>query len=497
MIKYFFIFIGILSSAVYAQEDQIKIINANQTYSDQAKHPGALVLNGNVKAIHQGAVLTCKKALYYRADNKLIAFGDVFVNQADTLTQSSKFLQYNGNISKAVSWGDVIVKDKDITLTTDTLHFDRVQQHLFYNCFGKIVNGENTLTSQKGRYQAVEKKFIARQNVKLVSPRQNLTTYHLDYYTETGKAYLYGPSNIKNPQSTIYTEKGIYDTKTDIGFLLKNSTIYHENKEISGDSLYYNKQIDLATGTGNLVVTDTINNIIIKGDYGEIYQAKDSIVVTKKPVAITIVEQDSMFIHGDSLMLTGDQENRLMKIYHRVKFFKSDISGKCDSLVAHQDTGITEMFRNPVLWSDLNQITGDTIQLLRNKVTNKIDSLHIKRNALIVQKDSVGYNQIQGRNMYGEFEGQKLSSLLVKGNGAVVNYARDDKGILTAIMNMVCSNILFSLEEGKMKTIQFLKKPEGKTYPPLQFPEDKKELKGFIWRDAERPYKREDIFIYD
>ncbi|NJB82279.1 OstA-like protein [Wenyingzhuangia aestuarii] len=480
-----------------AQTSKIKIIHSNQTYRDQKQYPGAMVLNGDVQVEHQGALLTCKKALFYQLENRLYAYGDVFINQADTLTQKSDHLQYDGDSQKALSWGKVVVKDKEITLTTDTLHFNRVTQVLKYDCFGTIVNLENTLTSQIGEYFANDKKLTARQNVKVVNPDMNLTTGHMDYYTTTGKTYLYGPSTIINKESELYTERGIYDTRLSLGYLLKNSIIYHESNEIEGDSLYYNKLKAFASGTGNLIITDTVNKIIVTGDYGEVYRDKDSIIVTKRPLAISTVEKDSMFIHGDTLSITGPENNKLMKVFHHVKIFKSDLSGKCDSLVTHQGKGITELFTNPVLWSGSNQITGDSIRLINNLETNKLDSLNIIKNALIVQKDSVGYNQIKGKNMFGKFVEQKLTSLLAKGNGAVVNYARNENAELTAIMDMECSNILFNLKENKIQDIMFLKKPDGKTYPPEKFPEDRKLIKGFIWRGTERPLKKEDIFIHD
>ncbi|MGY5354547.1 OstA-like protein [Wenyingzhuangia sp. IMCC45467] len=491
-----FLFLSFLGMS---QESKIKILHANQTYADQKQYPNALVLNGAVRVQHKGAIMTCKKALYYRLDNRLYAYGDVVVNQGDTIKQYSDHLQYDGDSEKALSWGKVLVKDKEMTLTTDTLRFNRATQVLSYDCFGKIVNKQNTLTSQIGEYFANDKKLTARQNVVVVNPDMTLKTGHLDYYTETGKSYLYGPSTIKNKESDLYTERGIYDTRLSLGYLLKNSVIYHQDNEIEGDSLYYNQTNDFASGTGNLIITDTVNKIVVKGDYGEIYRRKDSMIVTKRPVAISIVDKDSMYIHGDTISITGKEKNKLMKVFHHVKFFKSDLSGKCDSLVTKESDGITELFKNPILWSGENQITGDSIKLLSDKITNKLDSLKIVKNAFIVQKDSVkGYNQIKGKDMFGKFIEQRLSTLLVKGNGAVINYARSEEtNELTAIMKMECSNILFSLKENRMETIKFLKQPDGKTYPPSKFPEDQALLKGFIWRGDERPLTKEDIFNHD
>ena len=143
-----------------------------------------------------------------------------------------------------------------------------------------------------------------------------------------------------------------------------------------------------------------------KGNYAEFFELKDSVYIVDRAVAISLIEKDSLYIHGDTLLVTGKPEKRIMRIYHDVKIFKSDLQGKADSIHMNQTTGLTRLFKNPILWSGKNQITGDSIQLLNNTETDKLDSLKILNNALIVQLDTIidgvaTYNQIKGRNMYG------------------------------------------------------------------------------------------------
>lgn len=488
-----------IGCCVFSQQTKIQIVNADQSFANQERHPGALVLNGNVRVMHKGAIMTCKKALLFQKENRLHAYGDVVINQADTLSQKSEHLQYDGNSLMAISWGDVFVRDKQMTLKTDTLRFDRGNQKLFYNCGAVIHNRDNVLTSKKGVYFARDKKFSAAKNVKIVNPKQTLTTENLDFYTTTGIAHLIGTSKIVTKESVLYTDKGRYDTRKGQGYLLKKSKIYHQHRVITGDSLYYDQIKDFASGTGKLVVNDTLNKLIVKGGYGEVYRKKDSVFVTKKPLAISLIEKDSLFIHGDYLKITGPHLKRKLQVYNHVKFYKSDLQGKCDSIVSFQDKGLTTLFKKPVIWSGNHQITGDTIHLLRNINTNQMDSLKVRRNAFVIQKDTlgIGYNQIQGRLMFGKFVNNEINELLTEGDGAVLDYIRDEDDLLTAIMNMESSNILFNFENQKIKTIKFLQQPDGKTYPPDQFPKELEYLKGFLWRETERPTKIEDIYIHD
>ena len=479
----------------HTQNKKIKILNSEQTYKNEVKYPGAVVLNGRVKVSHDGAVLTCNKALLYSSQNLLHAYGDVRINQGDTLHQKSEYTSYNGVLKKSVSWGNVQLNDPNMELKTDTLHFDRKKQELYYNCNGTITNGENILISKNGTYYLEQKKFKATTGVIVQNPDNTLKSNHLNYYTDNGHVYFYGPTTINTKESIAYAEKGFYDTRLGISNLVHHSKIKYDNRVIEGDSIYSHKEIGFASSTGNTVITDTLNNMIVKGGYAEFHRMQDSVFVIKKALAISIAEKDSLFIHGDTLLITGAPDNRMIRAFHHVKFFKTDLSGKCDSLHTYQKIGLTKMFKNPIIWSGGNQITGDTIELLSNTKTNKLDSLFIKKNAFINQKDAIGFNQIKGKNMFGKFKGNKLQSLLSKGNGEVINYARDEEKKLIAVMKMSCSNIIFELENNSIQRIKFLKTPDGKTYPPSQFPETENKLKGFVWRENEKPITKEDIFI--
>ena len=492
----FVLFLSI-STFCFSQKQKIKILNSEQTYKNVQKYPGAVVLNGKVKVSHDGIMLNCNKALYFELTNIIHAYGDVVINQGDTLIQTSSYSNYNGNSKKAISWGEVVITDPSMTLKTDTLHFDRNLQELFYSCSAVMNDKQNELTSQTGRYYLAEKKFTAREHVIVKNPKNRLDSEYLDYFTETGVAMFFGPSKITTKESVAYADKGSYDTKKGLSKLKDRAKIYYDNRIIEGDSIYNNRVKGFSSATGNVIITDTINKTIVKGGYAEYFKLKDSILITKRPYAVTIMDKDSLFIHGDRMLITGKPEQRIIRAYKHVKFFKSDMSGKCDSLHTNQKTGLTKLFKNPIIWSGINQITGDSIQLLSDTKTSKLDSLFIKQNAFIIQKDSVGFNQIKGIDMYGKFEENHLKTLLAKGNGEVVNYARDEEKILIAIMKMNCSNILFELNENAINNIKFLKMPDGKTYPPSQFPADSGKLKGFIWRESEQPLKMEDIFIHD
>ncbi|UAM99229.1 hypothetical protein K8354_05240 [Polaribacter litorisediminis] len=503
MKRIFFLLIIFSSLISFSQEKKKLEYYAEQQDTDEEKYPGATMLLGKVKMTQDGIILTCQQALYYKKQNFFKAIGNVLIKQGDTITQTSDYADYDANAKQALSWGNVVLKDPTMTLTTDTLQFDRINQKLYYKSYATIKDTTNTLKSKYGNYYLENKKFIATTRVTVVNPEHKLASNHLDYYTTSGVTYLYGPSTITNTENEnkIYCEKGFYNTKTNISHFTKNAKLFLKERTIEGDSLYYNKNIGFASATNNIKVIDTVQNFITKGNYAELFELKDSLYIIKKAVAISIIEKDSMFIHGDTLLVTGKPNKRIVRTYHNVKIFKSDLQGKCDSIHTNQATGYTKMYRDPVIWSDSNQITGDSIYLQSNVATEKLDSLKVFNNAFIISKDSLSendFNQIKGRNMLGKFENNKLKTLLVKGNAESVYFNRNEETqILETITKEISSDIEFTFENGIITSIKYLKATDGKTYPPSLLPEDIKKLKGFIWREDEQPKKMEDIFIRD
>ncbi|MFT5761272.1 MAG: lipopolysaccharide assembly outer membrane protein LptD (OstA) [Polaribacter sp.] len=504
--KKFILFILVFASfSSFSQAKKIQIIYAGVSTADEEKYPGATILTkdkeGLVKIYHEGAILTAKRIILYKKRNFAKAFGNVLIKQGDTITQTSDYVDYDGNTKKALSWGGVVLKDPKMTLTTDTLNFDRQNQLLFYKNHAIIQDETNVLKSKIGNYFLENKKFTATTKVTVTNPEHVLESNHLDYYTDSAHAYLYGPSTIKGKDNTIYTEKGFYNTKSEISHFVKNSKIYFTDKTIEGDSLYYDKYKGFASATNNIQFIDTVQNFIAKGNYAEFFELKDSVFIVDRAVAISLMDKDSLYIHGDTLLITGKPEKRIMRIFNDVKIFKKDMQGKADSIHMNQTTGITRMFRNPILWSGKNQITGDSIQLLKNLETDKLDSLKILNNALIVQLDTIidgvsTYNQIKGRNMFGKFIDGKLKHFLVKGNAEVVYYNRGESGVLETITKQKCSSIEFTLDAtNNIESIKYIKKPEGTSYPPEQLPTNARTLKGFIWREDEQPKTMEDIFV--
>lgn len=497
-------YIGLLLFAftnVTAQKSsKIVIEHSDFANINQEEIPDALLLTGNVRVSHDGVVFTCNKAYVFQKENYLKAFGEVQMVQGDTLFLNSKYAEYNGEVKKAYATGNVIMRSTDATLVTDTINFDRNTQEAFYNSFGTITNKENTLKSKSGRYFANEKKFKFLTAVTITNPKYVIKSNHLDYYTNSGHSYLFGPSTITSKENFIYTEKGFYDTKKNLAYFKRKSYIKYKDRRIEADSLFYDRNREYASGTNNVKITDSINKGIIKGHYAEIFRnlktEKDSMMITKRAVAITLVENDSMYIHGKKMLITGKVGERIIRGFNNVRFYKTDMSGKCDSIHSSQKNALTKLIGKPILWNYDNQMTGDVMHLIGNNNTEKLDSLKVLNNAFIVSKDTIGtgYNQVKGVNLYGKFKDNKLSEVDIIKNTEVIYYMRNDLHELIGIDKSVGSKINLILDKNTIESITIFDKPDGDIYPEKELPENARKLRGFIWRGDERIKTKDDIF---
>lgn len=520
LIKLIYIALFLFAFTVNTQAQERKRIQIEYSGfldKDQDNYPGATILTRDdsqqIHIIHAGINMWCDKAIHYSDDDFIEAYGNVKMKQGDSINMSSNYAEYSGKSEMAFASGDVILKEPSSILTTDTLYFDRVKQQAYYKSKGKVVRDTSgTITSQIGRYYMNSKKYQFVKDVVLVNPEYTINSDRLDFYTTSGHAFLYGPTTIDSDESKIYCEKGFYNTNNDTGYFVKKSRIDYDNRIFEGDSMYFDRNRSYASANNNIKVTDTINKSIIKGHYAEIYRAKDSVFITKRALAISVQEKDSIYLHSDTLMVTGSPEHRITRAFKNARMYKSDMSGKADSIHIDHKSGLTQLInlyksndafakkKQPVLWNFSNQMTGDTIHVKSNNDTEKLDSLIVFNSAFLVSRDTLdaGYNQISGQRLIGLFnDNNELHNVDVLKNSEVIYFARNSENELIGINKSKSSNINIQISGRTIDEIRLIKQIDGDLFPESQFPKNAKLLRGFNWREDERPMSVEDLFKDD
>lgn len=516
----FYLLIFCVSLFCFSQEKQkITIEYAGIASSNPEIEEGAFVFlrdeSQQVHFKHKGVNMWCDKAIYYEDQDYIEAFSNVKMKQGDSINMVAKYLEYSGKTQLAYARGNVVLTEPQSTLTTDRLYYDRNRQLAYYNTKGKVVrDSSGTITSQIGRYYMTAKKYQFTKDVVLVNPDYTLKTERLDFFPDNGHAYLFGPSTIVGETSKVYCERGFYDTSNDTGYFQRNAKIDYENRTVEGDSLFFDRDRSFASATNNITVTDTINNSLVKGHYAEVWRDKDSLFITKRAIAITVQEKDSVYLHADTLMVTGKEDNRITRAYFNARLYKSDLAGKADSIHVNHKTGLTKFInigrfsstdafateRKPALWNLGNQMTGDTIHLISNVETEKLDSLKVFNNAFLVSKDTISenaFNQIKGQQLIGLFRDNELYNVDIIKNAETIRYMRNEKNELIGIQKSKSGSINIQIINKAIEEVRFKNQIDGNIFPEAEFPKSGRRLRGFDWRGDERPMSVDDLFKDD
>lgn len=480
------------------KKQKVYLIHADEGRIDRKNMPDVQILVGNVKLRHDSMYMYCDSALVYEKTNSVRAFNNVRMEQGDTLFIYSDLLYYNGDTQIAELRKNVRLINKTTELTTDSLNYDRVLSLGYYFDGGTLIDGENVLTSEWGQYSPVTKVSSFNHDVKLTNPKYVLKSDTLKYNTDTKIANILGPSNIVSDENNIYSERGYYNTLTDVAELLDRSILTNKEKTMTGDSLYYNRRKGYGEAFYNVEMLDYKSKHMLIGDYCFYNENTDYAFATDNAVAIDYSQKDSLYMHADTLKLISyhlktDSLYREMRAYHKVRIYRLDIQGACDSLLYNSKDSCMTMYKDPVLWNNNQQLLGEEIRIFMKDST--INRVHIANQALAVEQlDSVNYNQISGKDMYSFFEDGEMRRIEVQGNVLVRFYPIEDDGSFIGFNVGEGSLLHVYIKDRKMDKGMFIGPANGVMYPMEQIPSDKLKLPSFVWLDYIRPKSKNDIF---
>ena len=486
------------SFSLSAQEKKrVDILNADYLEADDRIAKNAQRLIGNVKIRHKDMLMWADSAYTYTGTNRVDAFGNVHINQADTLDLYAKKIFYNGDISFAQAIGNVRLINKSTTLFADTLDYDLEKNIGYYDDFGRIVDSTNVLTSIIGRYFIDEDLVHFYREVEGYSDDYTLRSDTLLYNTKTGRMFIVGPTTIKDSANTLYAEDGWYDTETGEAELLKNPLVYNETQQLKANYIKYNETDGNGIATGNVRIHDFDNQMIVLGQTAVYNDINEMATVTDSALLIMYSEPeaDTLFLHADTLRTIPDtiEGEKLVKAYYGVRFYRSDIQGIADSLVYFTKDSVVQFHQNPVIWSEIHQLSADMIYMKQK--TDGPDEMHLTKNSFIISnQDSGKFDQIKGKEMIGYIADNQLSSIFVDGNGQTLYYAREGEEVI-GLNRAESSKIFIRFKEGKIFRISFLSAPEGTLKPLFELTEQEKKLSGFDWKIELRPQSKYDVFI--
>lgn len=483
--------------SVFAQQKKI-YFEANLLEYDEDLRDGAEQYTGHVVFRHDNTVGYCDTALHFRDRNQLHAFGRpvrILIN--DSVTLYGNFIIYDGNARTVSISRNVILKDNKAALYTDSLIYDLNDDLGYYLTGGRMVSDSNTLTSRIGYYNTKTNMADLYDSVHLVNETYIGDCRSASYNTSSEIIYFTSRTHLYSDENQFFTDEGWYDTKEKQLLLDGNAELHNEAQSLYGDSLFYDDDISFGQGWDNVCLIDTAKNYVVQGNYME-YHDKNYALVTDSLQLILIDNGDSLYLHSDTLHILFDttQSPKSFFAYNKVKFYRDDMQGACDSMVYHtQDSTIT-MYFNPVVWSDANQLTADTI---RFTIVDSVNMrMELSRSAFIVSSvydDETEFNQIKGLNIVGNIYDKKLNRVDVIGNAESLYYILEEDSSLVGINSAATSEMRILFEDNEIQSIIFYNEPDGKLYPDAELHAKDRQLKNFRWLNVYRPATRHEIFM--
>lgn len=474
-------------------------------------------MNGNINVAKiVGNARFMQDSVFMRSDFAILdsklqflkAVGNVRINQGDSLFLYGDSLNYDGDTRIAIVRGNVRLIENDLLLTAPSIRYNLTTNTAYYTEGGTVISkkNQNTLTSNLGYYFSDFKTLSFKGNVKLVNPDYVMTSDTLDYNELSEIAYFSGNTFIKGKGNLIFCKNGFYDTRNDISEFNEDAYLISDGHTIKGDKLYYDRNIGLGRAIGNIILQDSVNQILVTGDYGTRNETNNESFVTGHTLVSKWFEkEDTLFLSADTIKVIkiDSTKNNQLFCFHDVKIFKTDLQGICDSMVYLQSDSLIQLFSSPFIWSENSQMNGDTILIFLS--AKRIKELKLRDNSFIIDAvyiiDTITmdtilsgqYNQIKGKYVRAIFTQDTIRTVFVSGNGQSIYFTQEEKEPAQGLNKIYCSEMKIKFEKGTIRQISFLDKPDGVLMPIQETTLKDQQLKGFLWKIEERPNSKTNL----
>ncbi|MBS7333739.1 MAG: LPS export ABC transporter periplasmic protein LptC [Weeksellaceae bacterium] len=525
---------------IQPQKPRLNLKNFDVAERNPTDYEGNQLIHGNVVLEHNGDMLYCDSAVYYHDKNKAVVWSNVRLVSKDKNITAKK-MEYDANTTIAKAWDNVQFRDATSSVDADFMEYNRTSEiahalgnvvvrspgnnidtnEIFYNRKtetvtvpgnyktidkdGTIVEGKDAVYNVKdngavfnSEVYITSKDYLIYSRKMTTNDRTGLTTFR-DYSKITSR---------KDPTQFVITNNGDFNKITREVWLRDNSEIHYQGKTLKAKDIYANDKTGYGKATGNVTLDDPEQKMFIKGEFAEAFRSGiDSVYFTKDAYFVKGFEEDSLYIHADTLMAVRRHDKdstEIVRAFHNARFYKSNVNGKTDSLVYKRTIGELEFHKDPLFFSGENQLSGNFIKGYLNPKTEKFDSVNILENAFAISKvDSLKeneFNQVKGKDMTVYFYNDEIDFMRVVGNAVALSYMddTDQKTKLKERMGIdvtYCGIIEVDVVGKEIETIACSVKANGKTYPESKFPEELRYLPDFKWRFAESLKSWKDIFI--
>lgn len=487
MKQYLLLFLMVLISYSSSAQTKVQLKRAEKLAQAQIDGQAIQKLIGNVWIIQENTNIFCDSAYLNKALNTAQAFGHVnIIDTKDSLDVKSDYMEYDGTTRIAKLRDHVILKDNSGVLYTDYLDYDRNQKIGYYQGGGRLIDELNEVSSKRGQYFPDAKKAHFYDSVVVQNVDFDLSTDTLYYQTVARITETKGYTKaITNEGDTLIANNGLYYESVNRFATVYTGEIRSADYWIKGDTLVANELEQTYTAHQNIALHSRNDSLTIYGDKGIYNKAEEYGRVYQNAYMKKLIEGDSLFIKADTLYSSQKEDNKYLLAYHNAKLYKSNLQGIADSVSYNFSDSTIFMFQDPVIWSEDAQITADSLNIEIRQ--NQVDKMILRRNAFVISRDSLkNFNQIKGRDMDVFFKKGGIDHADINGNGESIYFVPESPGV-TSMNKMKCSNMGIYFKDNFVSKLKAYREIDGRLVPPVEIEGPERKLRGFRWRDSERP----------
>lgn len=346
----FYLLLLILFNAASAQQSELIKVVGDSLVGRFVNGESLREVYGNVVLTQGDVVVTCNKAIQYISRNEAELIGNVNAKK-DTLTIKTPRGFYYGNLSKTKSISGVILDDKKVILSADSGEYFFNEDRAFFESNVKLYDTASTLTANKLDYYHKEDRAVAINNVKILDSENEILADTLEHFRKSKITFAFSNVRIKN---------------------LKNNT------EIYGEHLedYRERNYSIIDVTPLLIQVDTTFTM----NEDSTREAKLDTLFIRAKVMESFRDSSEKFIATDSVMILKEEfaSRNDLTLFYKQK----------DQIITKK---ISEQARQPIIWYNTSQLTGDSITIYLED--NDIKQLDVDGTAFMMSQNEIYDNR--------------------------------------------------------------------------------------------------------
>ncbi|MDD3272800.1 MAG: OstA-like protein [Bacteroidales bacterium] len=434
-----------------------------------------------------GAIIESSNGIYESKIKRFKFLNNVEMESDSTLIKADS-LEYHTEISKAFFLGQTHVWQDTVYLRANSGWYEKDTERYLFSNNAYILTKEQEVWADTIYYDKRVEIADLSNNIQVVDTIQKVM-----FFADKGK-YTKDPLNVvlyQNPSMAYYS---ISENVSDTLFLSADTLKYYTRPIGELDSAFVatskNRYIESKKDPLETLIENVkkerkaqqLQNSLPEKEVKPAKQPSDSLEnkIIKEEITPEIESPDS-----DTTTI------RFALAYHNVKVFRGDMQARSDSLTFNSIDSIARMFVNPIMWNEGSQFTADSIQFVLSG--KKLSKSELMSNAYYISKeDSLYFNQIKSTDMIGFFNENKLSRFDALGGATLLFFLAEDS-VITMMNEKECKFLSAAIDSGKLSRVKYFDGIKSDLFPLVSIEKGKDKLKGFIWRENERPVTRFDV----